>query len=130
LFGHPILSAVVTSTLPVAYLDWSGGRCPARTGDLPLDPSLSTAGVVTRLAPWLQGLQRARQDIHAANALPLWRPGDIIAVGLGRKLSSFGFDAGELGRSFVVKLNCPHGVRSMMNSRKARDDRVLSKILL
>jgi hypothetical protein len=44
--------------LPVAYLDWSGGRCPARTGDLPLDPLLSTTGTVTRLAPWLQGQQR------------------------------------------------------------------------
>jgi O-antigen biosynthesis protein len=71
LFGHPILSAVMTSTPPVAYLDWSGGRCLARSGDLPLDPSLSTAGAVTRLAPWLQGLQRARQDNHAAKALPL-----------------------------------------------------------
>lgn len=70
LFGHPILSAVMTSALPVAYLDWSGGRCPARTGDLPLDPSLSPAGAVTRLAPWLEGHQRG-QDIHAAKALPL-----------------------------------------------------------
>jgi GT2 family glycosyltransferase len=58
MFGHPILSAVMTSVLPVAYLDWSGGRCPVRTGDLPLDPLLSTAGAVTRLAPWLQGQQR------------------------------------------------------------------------
>jgi hypothetical protein len=58
MFGHPIQSAVMTSVLPVAYLDWSGGRCPARTGDLPLDPLLSSAGAVTRLARWLQGQQR------------------------------------------------------------------------
>ena len=71
LFGHPILSAVMTSVPPVAYLDWSGGRCPVRSGDLPLDPLLSTAGAVTRLAPWLQGQQLARQDVHVAKALPL-----------------------------------------------------------
>ena len=58
IFGHPILSAVMTSVLPVAYLDWSGGRCTVRAGDLPLDPLLSTAGAVARLAPWLQGQQR------------------------------------------------------------------------
>jgi O-antigen biosynthesis protein len=58
MFGHPILPAVMSSALPVAYLDWSGGRCPVRAGDLPLDPLLSTAGAVTRLTPWLQGQQR------------------------------------------------------------------------
>jgi GT2 family glycosyltransferase len=58
MFGHPILAAVMTSVLPVAYLDWSGGRCAVRAGDLPLDPLLSTAGAVTRLVPWLQGQQR------------------------------------------------------------------------
>ena len=59
LFGHPIMSAVMTCALPVAYFDWSRGRCPVRTGDLPLDPSQSTAGAVTQLAPWLQGRRRA-----------------------------------------------------------------------
>jgi GT2 family glycosyltransferase len=59
LFGHPILSAVMTSVLPVAYFDWSRGRCPVRTGDLPLDPSQSTAGAVKQLAPWLQERQCA-----------------------------------------------------------------------
>lgn len=59
LFGHPVLSAVMASALPVAYFDWSRGRCPVRPGDLPLDPSLSTAGAVTQLAPWLQERQRA-----------------------------------------------------------------------
>jgi GT2 family glycosyltransferase len=59
LFGHPILSAVMISVLPVAYFDWSRGRCPIRTGDLPLDPSQSPARALTQLAPWLQGRQRA-----------------------------------------------------------------------
>jgi O-antigen biosynthesis protein len=58
LFGHPILAAVMASVLPVAYFDWSRGRCPVRAGDLPLDPSQSTASAVTRLALWLQGQQR------------------------------------------------------------------------
>jgi hypothetical protein len=59
LFGHPILSAVMSSALPVAYFDWSRGRCPVRAGDLPLDPSQSTAGAVTQLAPWLRERQHA-----------------------------------------------------------------------
>jgi O-antigen biosynthesis protein len=59
LFGHPILSAVMASALPVAYFDWSRGRCPVRPCDLPLDPSQSAAGAVTQLAPWLQERQCA-----------------------------------------------------------------------
>jgi GT2 family glycosyltransferase len=59
LFGHPLLSAVMTSAPPVAYFDWSGGRCPVRAGDLPLDPRLSTAEAVTRLVPWLRSQQRS-----------------------------------------------------------------------
>ena len=59
LFGHPILSAVMASALPVAYFDWSRGRCAVRPGDLPLDPLQSAAGAVTQLAPWLQERQRA-----------------------------------------------------------------------
>jgi GT2 family glycosyltransferase len=55
LFGHPVLSAAMASALPVAYFDWSRGGCQVRSGDLPLDPSLSAAGVVERLLPWLQG---------------------------------------------------------------------------
>jgi hypothetical protein len=49
----------MASVLPVAYFDWSRGRCPVRAGDLPLDPSQSTASAVTQLALWLQGQQRA-----------------------------------------------------------------------
>jgi len=59
LFGHPVLSAAMAGTLPVAYFDWSHGHCPARDGDLPLDPLLPAAVVVERLLPWLQGRQPA-----------------------------------------------------------------------
>jgi hypothetical protein len=54
LFGHPVLAAAMASALPVAYFDWSRGRCQVRSGDLPLDPSLSAAVVVERLLRWLQ----------------------------------------------------------------------------
>lgn len=57
LFGHPIASAVMTSGLPVAYLDWSRGRSRAREGDLPLDQLLSVTAAFERLARWLQGCQ-------------------------------------------------------------------------
>jgi hypothetical protein len=57
LFGHPVLSMVLTSDLPVAYFDWSQGCCPARDADLPLEPSLPVAGVAERVKPWLQGQQ-------------------------------------------------------------------------
>ncbi len=65
LFGHPSLSAVMASLLPVAYPDWSRGRCPARTGDLPLDPLLSAGGAVQRLAPWLRVNNDTRPLTHA-----------------------------------------------------------------
>jgi GT2 family glycosyltransferase len=57
LFGHPIISTVMTSELPVAYLDWSGGSCPVRDFDLPLDPTLSTETVIGCLLPWVRGHQ-------------------------------------------------------------------------
>jgi len=59
LFGHPLQSAATASGLPVAYFDWSRGGCQVRSGDLPLDPSLSAAVIVERLLPWLQGRQPA-----------------------------------------------------------------------
>jgi GT2 family glycosyltransferase len=57
LFGHPLLPAVMTSGLPVAYLDWSRGHCPFRALDLPLDPSSPARDAAERLLPWLQGHQ-------------------------------------------------------------------------
>ena len=57
LFGHPLLPAVMTCRLPVAYFDWSRGDCPSRAADLPLDPSPPARDVSERLLPWLQGCQ-------------------------------------------------------------------------
>ena len=54
LFGHPLLTAVMTCRLPVAYLDWSRGHCPFRAFDLPLDPP-PARDAAERLLPWLQG---------------------------------------------------------------------------
>lgn len=54
LFGHPIPAAMARIGMPMAYVDWSHGSCPARNGDLPLDVSLSPAAVVARLTPWLR----------------------------------------------------------------------------
>ena len=54
LFGHPMTTAVTNCALPVAYIDWSDGRCPLRNGDLPLDPpGSSAAAVARRLLSWL-----------------------------------------------------------------------------
>jgi len=57
LFGHPLLSTVMSCRLPVAYLDWSRGDCPFRAADLPLDPSSPAIDTAERLLPWLQGHQ-------------------------------------------------------------------------
>ena len=57
LFGHPVLSNVMASKLPVAYLDWSRGYCPVRDSDLPLDPTLSIETLVGCLSPWVEGHQ-------------------------------------------------------------------------
>jgi GT2 family glycosyltransferase len=57
LFGHPLLSTVMTCKLPVSYLDWSRGHCPFRAADLPLDPSSPAGDAAGRLLPWLRGHQ-------------------------------------------------------------------------
>jgi GT2 family glycosyltransferase len=57
LFGHPLLTPVMTCRLPVAYLDWSRGHCAFRAVDLPLDPSSPARDAAERLLPWLQGHQ-------------------------------------------------------------------------
>jgi len=57
LFGHPVPSAVMTSKLPVAYLDWSRGYCQVRESDLPLDPAQSIETLVGCLSPWVEGHQ-------------------------------------------------------------------------
>jgi GT2 family glycosyltransferase len=55
LFGHPLLSTVMTCRLPVAYLDWSRGNCPFHEADLRLEPSSQAYEAAERLLPWLRG---------------------------------------------------------------------------
>lgn len=53
LFGHPLQEASMATTIPVACLDWSGGRCSPHDGDLALDPSSSTEALTNALVTWL-----------------------------------------------------------------------------
>ncbi|HJP67395.1 MAG TPA: glycosyltransferase family 2 protein [Sphingomicrobium sp.] len=53
LFGHPALEASMATAIPVAYFDWSGGRCRPHKGDLALNPSSSTEAIAGCLVPWL-----------------------------------------------------------------------------
>lgn len=53
LFGHPLQEASMATTIPVACLDWSGGRCLPHDGDLALDPSSSTEAMTHALVTWL-----------------------------------------------------------------------------
>jgi O-antigen biosynthesis protein len=53
LFGHPMTEAARGAGLPVAYLDWSAGKCSPRAGDLPLDPATSNAGIAGSLVEWI-----------------------------------------------------------------------------
>lgn len=55
LFGHPVLSTLMKSELPVAYVDWSRGSCPVRDFDLALDPTQSIEALVGRLSSWVEG---------------------------------------------------------------------------
>jgi hypothetical protein len=55
LFGHPLLAQAVSSSLPVAYLDWSVGGVAPRDRDLPIDPSASLRHVTGELARWMAG---------------------------------------------------------------------------
>lgn len=53
LFGHPLLSAASSSSLPTAYVDWSKGRVKPRKKDLAIDPSTSLDGIVAALSRWM-----------------------------------------------------------------------------
>jgi O-antigen biosynthesis protein len=61
LFGHPLVRSAKRSALPLAYLDWTDGRCNGATGDLPIEPSLPVREVVKRLLSWLEEGAPARQ---------------------------------------------------------------------
>lgn len=53
LFGHPIVTAAFSSTLPTAYFDWSVGRSKSEKNDLPLDPRASLDDITAKLSQWI-----------------------------------------------------------------------------
>jgi O-antigen biosynthesis protein len=54
LFGHPLQSSARASGLPLAYFDWSNGRCIPRSNDLLLDPVAPLAEVIGVLVKWMK----------------------------------------------------------------------------
>ena len=54
LFGHPLQSSAQASGLPLAYFDWSNGRCMPRSNDLLLDPLAPIAEVIGALTKWMK----------------------------------------------------------------------------
>jgi O-antigen biosynthesis protein len=54
LFGHPLQSSAQASGLPLAYFDWSNGRCMPRSNDLLLDPLAPIAEVICALTKWMK----------------------------------------------------------------------------
>ena len=63
LFGHSTLAEVFSSSLPIAYFDWSKRQPLRRKRDLIIDPSLSFADLAVMLSQWIPG----RSYMRAAN---------------------------------------------------------------
>ena len=53
LFGHPMLSVALSSSLPTAYFDWSRGRIKPKKRDLPIDPRSSLDDIIGALSRWM-----------------------------------------------------------------------------
>jgi O-antigen biosynthesis protein len=53
LFGHPLQAAALKAGIPVAAFDWTGGRCKARRGDLPIDPRSRLPEIAAALRRWM-----------------------------------------------------------------------------
>jgi hypothetical protein len=53
LFGHPILNAAHSSSLPTAYFDWSKGRIKPKKRDMAIDPNASHDDVIDALSRWM-----------------------------------------------------------------------------
>ena len=53
LFGHPMLSVALSSSLPTAYFDWSMGRIKPKKEDLPIDPRSSLDDIIGALSRWM-----------------------------------------------------------------------------
>ena len=56
LFGHPLLSAVHSSLLPIAYFDWSGGRINPSQSNASIDPRLAGDQLAGVLSQWIPEL--------------------------------------------------------------------------
>ena len=54
LFGHPVISAIQSCSLPIAYFDWSRGRNKPAKDDLPIDSSASLEELVDALSKWMR----------------------------------------------------------------------------
>jgi hypothetical protein len=67
LFGHPLVTSLKQASVPLAYLDWNEGQCPATFGDLPINPSSTVDDVVKQSLSWLEKPHRAPR---AAQVLP------------------------------------------------------------
>jgi len=55
LFGHPIVSAALSSSLPTAYFDWSMGHIRPKKKDLPIDPHSTLDDIISALSRWMPG---------------------------------------------------------------------------
>jgi O-antigen biosynthesis protein len=53
LFGHPIMSAIQSCSLPAAYFDWSRGRSKPSSKDLTINPNASLGELVDVLSEWM-----------------------------------------------------------------------------
>jgi GT2 family glycosyltransferase len=53
LFGHPAVTAAMSSSLPTAYFDWSVGRIKPKKRDLPLNPHATLDYITDRLSRWI-----------------------------------------------------------------------------
>jgi GT2 family glycosyltransferase len=53
LFGHPVQLIALNAPMPVAYFDWSAGRCDPRPDDLAIDPRAAVEDIVAALDGWI-----------------------------------------------------------------------------
>ena len=61
LFAHPVLSAVFSSGLPIAYFDWSMGNNRVNKMDLALHPGSSLENLIDGLNRWVLRCTRLNQ---------------------------------------------------------------------
>jgi GT2 family glycosyltransferase len=53
LFGHPLTQSGQNANVPVAYLDWSRGTTPPRSGDLAVLPDLKLDQLADQVVSWI-----------------------------------------------------------------------------